>query len=194
MQNSSNLAGLEDERHSLHPQLTLIASFLDFAKAVTVDPTLNVRVLDSHIHPFSPGSLGIIAHRAVGPILAIIMGLLARVPFALFVFNMRGRLVPGDGSAYAIAIAIGLLFIVLCHTVRAEMLRAYSADELVPPSAAQVRDSFRLSYKRSRQARSPISADRDHLRDDLQDRFGWPECRINGSALSFLPAVVAMSW
>jgi UDP-GlcNAc:undecaprenyl-phosphate GlcNAc-1-phosphate transferase len=85
-----------------------------------------------------------------------------------------GRLFLGDGGAYAIATAIGLLAIIVYNTPGTDTLRAISADELVVLFVVPVADSFRLTYKRLRQGRSPMSADRDHLHHHLQDRFGWP--------------------
>lgn len=121
----------------------------------------------------SLGWVAILATRAVGPLLPLI-GLFAGVLIVLFVFNMRGKLFLGDGGAYAIATAIGLLAIMVYNTPGTETLRAVSADELVVLFLVPVADSFRLSYKRLRQGRSPMSADRDHLHHHLQDRFGWP--------------------
>lgn len=117
--------------------------------------------------------LAILATRAVGPLLPLI-GLFAVVLMVLFVFNMRGKLFLGDGGAYAIATAIGLLAIMIYNTPGTETLRAVSADDLVLLFFVPVGDSVRLSYKRIRQGRSPMSADRDHLHHHLQDKFGWP--------------------
>jgi UDP-GlcNAc:undecaprenyl-phosphate GlcNAc-1-phosphate transferase len=121
----------------------------------------------------SLGWVAILATRAVGPLLPFI-GLFSAILMVLFVFNMRGKLFLGDGGAYAIATAIGLLAIMIYNTPGTEALRAISADELVLLFVVPVADSFRLSYKRLRQGRSPMSADRDHLHHHLQDRFGWP--------------------
>lgn len=121
----------------------------------------------------SLGWLAILALRAAGPLLPLI-GLFAAVLLVLFVFNMRGKLFLGDGGAYAIATAIGLLAIMAYNTPGTHSLRAISADELVLLFVVPVADSFRLSYKRLRAGRSPMSADRDHLHHHLQDNFGWP--------------------
>jgi UDP-GlcNAc:undecaprenyl-phosphate GlcNAc-1-phosphate transferase len=121
----------------------------------------------------SLGWLAILATRAVGPLLPLV-GLFAGVLMVLFVFNMMGKLFLGDGGAYAIATAIGLLAIMVYNTPGTDTLRAISADELVVLFVVPVADSFRLTYKRLRQGRSPMSADRDHLHHHLQDRFGWP--------------------
>ena len=122
----------------------------------------------------SLGWLAILATRAVGPLLPII-GLFSAVLIVLFVFNMRGRLFLGDGGAYAIATAIGLLAIIVYNTPGIHALRAISADELVLLFVVPVADSCRLTYKRLRKGRSPMSADRDHLHHHLQDNFGWPK-------------------
>ena len=119
------------------------------------------------------GWLAILAIRAVDPLLPLI-GLFAGVLMVLFAFNMRGRLFLGDGGAYAIATAISLLAIMVYNTPGTHALRAISADEVASLFLVPVADSFRLIYKRLRQGRSPMSADRDHLHHHLQDKFGWP--------------------
>lgn len=141
----------------------------------------------------SLGWLGILSLRATEPLLPLI-GLFAAVLTILFIFNMRGRLFLGDGGAYAIATAIGLLAIMIYNTPGTETLRAVSADELVLLFVVPVGDSFRLSYKRLRQGRSPMSADRDHLHHYLQDRFGWPRGLIVywATALGIAGAVMSM--
>lgn len=135
----------------------------------------------------SLGWVAILATRAVGPLLPLI-GLFAGVLAVLLVFNMRGRLFLGDGGAYAIATAIGLLAIMVYNTPGIHTLRAISADELVILFAVPVADSFRLAYKRLRQGRSPMSADRDHLHHHLQDRLGWPNGLVTYWSMAFLPA------
>jgi UDP-GlcNAc:undecaprenyl-phosphate GlcNAc-1-phosphate transferase len=121
----------------------------------------------------SLGWLAILSFRAVDTLLPLI-GLLACVLVVLLVFNLKGKLFLGDGGAYAIATAIALLAIMVYNTPGTAMVRAVSADELVVLFAVPVGDSFRLTYKRWRQGRSPMSADRDHLHHHLQDKFGWP--------------------
>lgn len=121
----------------------------------------------------SLGWMAILSTRAVDPLLPLI-GLFSAVLIVLFVFNMMGKLFLGDGGAYAIATAIGLLAIFVYNTPGIHALRAISADELVLLFVVPVADSFRLTYKRLRQGRSPMSADRDHLHHHLQDKYGWP--------------------
>lgn len=137
----------------------------------------------------SLGWLAILAICAVGPLLPLI-GLFAIVLVVLLVFNMRGKLFLGDGGAYAIATAIGLLAIMVYNTPGTYTVRAISADELVLLFIVPVTDSFRLSYKRIRQGRSPMSADRDHLHHHLQGRFGWPKGLLFYWAISLTPATV----
>ncbi|WP_397579766.1 glycosyltransferase family 4 protein [Sphingorhabdus sp.] len=137
----------------------------------------------------SLGWLAILATRAAGPLLPLV-GLFAGVLMVLFVFNMMGKLFLGDGGAYAIATAIGLLAIMVYNTPGTETLRAVSADELVLLFLVPVADSFRLSYKRLRQGRSPMSADRDHLHHHLQDRFGWPAGLLVYWLVAFAPATI----
>lgn len=136
----------------------------------------------------SLGWVAILATRAVGPLLPLIF-LFAAVLMVLFAFNMKGRLFLGDGGAYAIATAIGLLAIIVYNTPGTHTLRAASADELVLLFVLPVADSFRLTYKRLRQRRSPMSADRDHFHHHLQDKFGWPRGLVIYYILAFSPAV-----
>ena len=117
-----------------------------------------------------------------------LMILLAVVLFVLFVFNMTGKLFLGDGGAYGIAGAIGLLSIMVYNSPGTNALRAISAEELVFLFIVPVLDSFRLTYRRLRQGRSPMSADRDHLHHHLQDRFGWPNGLLIYWLISLVPA------
>lgn len=139
----------------------------------------------------SLGWLAILAARSVGPLLPLI-GLFAGVLMVLFVFNIRGRLFLGDGGAYAIATAIGLLAITVYNTPGTHTLRAISADELVLLFAVPVSDSFRLTFKRLMQGRSPMSADRDHLHHHLQERFPWHIGLMVYWAMALFPAFFLM--
>lgn len=141
----------------------------------------------------SLGWVAILATRAVEPLLPII-GLFSAVLMILFVFNMRGKLFLGDGGAYAIATAIGLLAIVVYNTPGIQTLRAVSADELVLLFVVPVADSFRLTYKRLRQGRSPMSADREHLHHYLQDTLGWPLGLFAYLLPALAPAVAIIAW
>lgn len=69
-------------------------------------------------------------------------------------------------------------------------LRAVAANELVILFIVPVADSFRLTYTRMRQGRSPMDADRDHLHHHLQDRFGWPKGLFLYWALALGPAAI----
>lgn len=140
----------------------------------------------------SLGWLAILATRATGPLLTLI-GLFAGVLTVLLVFNIRGRLFLGDGGAYAIAAAIGLLAIMVYNTPGTHSIRAISADELVILFIVPVADSFRLAYKRLRAGRSPMSADRDHLHHHLQDRYGWPGGLLVYWVAAFMPAFILVA-
>jgi UDP-GlcNAc:undecaprenyl-phosphate/decaprenyl-phosphate GlcNAc-1-phosphate transferase len=122
----------------------------------------------------SLGWLGLMATRAPSALLPIIF-FLGIVLSVLLLFNLKGRLFLGDGGAYAIATALGLLAIMIYNTPGTQAVRSVSADEIMLLFLVPVLDSFRLTYIRLRQGRSPMSADRDHLHHHLQDRFGWPE-------------------
>lgn len=139
------------------------------------------------------GWLGILALRAADPLLPLI-GVLACALATLLLFNLRGRLFLGDGGAYAIATALGLLAIMIYNSPGSNMLRAVSAEELVLLFLVPILDSFRLTYTRIRQGRSPMSADRDHLHHHLQDKFGWPGGLLVYWLIALLPAALLISW
>lgn len=137
----------------------------------------------------SLGWVAILYLRAPEALLPLIL-LLAVVLGVLFIFNMNGKLFLGDGGAYGIAGAIGLLSIMVYNSPGTNALRAISAEELVFLFIVPVLDSFRLTYRRLRQGRSPMSADRDHLHHHLQNRFGWPAGLIIYWILSLFPATL----
>lgn len=116
--------------------------------------------------------------------------LFAAVLVVLFTFNMAGRLFLGDGGAYAIATAIGLLSIMVYNTPGVESLRAVSAEEIMLLFMVPVFDSFRLTYTRLRQGRSPMSADRDHLHHHIQSIFGWPFGLVLYWVIALVPAAL----
>lgn len=138
------------------------------------------------------GWLGIISLRASEPLLPLI-GLFACCLSILFLYNLKGRLFLGDGGAYAIATALGLLAIMVYNSPGEQSLRAISADELVLLFIVPVADSFRLTWTRLRQGRSPMSADRDHFHHHLQDKFGWPKGLLVYWLVSFLPAAILIA-
>jgi UDP-GlcNAc:undecaprenyl-phosphate/decaprenyl-phosphate GlcNAc-1-phosphate transferase len=133
------------------------------------------------------GCTALLALRAPTPILPM-LGLLAAVLAVLLVFNLRGRLFLGDGGAYGIACAIGLLAVMIYNSPGAHANRAISADELMLLYAVPVIDSFRLTVTRMRRGQSPMAADRDHLHHHLQDRFGWPGGLIVYWVVAILPS------
>jgi UDP-GlcNAc:undecaprenyl-phosphate/decaprenyl-phosphate GlcNAc-1-phosphate transferase len=120
------------------------------------------------------GWLVLLSVRAPQPMIPLIMILCVALA-VLLVFNMAGRLFLGDGGAYGAAAAIGMLAIMIYNSPGDHALRAISAEELVVLFIVPVADSFRLTYTRMRQGRSPMDADRDHLHHHMQDRFGWPQ-------------------
>lgn len=115
---------------------------------------------------------------------------LLTVLFVLLVFNLNGRLFLGDGGAYAIASAVGLLAIMLYNTPGVHSLRAISADELILLFWVPVFDSFRLTFVRMKRGQSPMAADRDHLHHHLQNRFGWPNGLIIYLCIAIGPAAI----
>jgi UDP-GlcNAc:undecaprenyl-phosphate GlcNAc-1-phosphate transferase len=138
------------------------------------------------------GWLCILALRAPPPLTTLIVCLLATLS-VLLVFNLTGRLFLGDGGAYGLATAIGLIAIATYNTPGSHAGRAVSADELMLLFAVPVLDSFRLSYVRLRQGRSPMSADRDHLHHHLQNALGWPMGLVVYLTLALLPAAAVLA-
>ena len=122
------------------------------------------------------------------PELVLPMCVLLAALLVLLLFNLRGRLFLGDGGSYGIATAIGLFAIMLYNTAGDHAGRAISAEELMVLFSVPVLDSFRLTYKRIRQGRSPMSPDRDHLHHILMERFGWPKALIVYYLVALLPA------
>lgn len=117
--------------------------------------------------------LALLSFRMPQPLLPI-AAILATAWAVLLFFNLRGRLFLGDGGAYGIATAIGLMAIATYNVPGNHASGSVSADELLWLFAVPIVDSFRLTFVRLYQGRSPMSADRDHLHHHLQNRLGWP--------------------
>lgn len=135
------------------------------------------------------GWLGLLAARTPAALLPL-MAILAATLAVLLVFNLKGRLFLGDGGAYGLACAVGLLAIMIYNSPGDHALRAISAEELVLLFIVPVLDSFRLTYARLRRGQSPMTPDRDHLHHHLQDRFGWPGGLLVYLTLALLPAAL----
>lgn len=135
------------------------------------------------------GWLALLALRA--PIFLIpFIGLLILVLIVLLIFNWQGKLFLGDGGAYGLATAIGVLAISVYNSPGNHATRAMAAEEIMLLFAIPVLDSFRLTYKRMKRGQSPMAADRDHLHHHMQDRFGWPTGLILYWALALSPFVL----
>jgi UDP-GlcNAc:undecaprenyl-phosphate/decaprenyl-phosphate GlcNAc-1-phosphate transferase len=119
------------------------------------------------------GWLVLLALRAPTPFLPLISLLIATL-IVLLAFNLKGKLFLGDGGAYGLAAAIGVLAIAIYNSPGPHATRALAAEELVVLFAVPVFDSFRLTYKRMKRGQSPMAADRNHLHHILLDGFGWP--------------------
>lgn len=117
--------------------------------------------------------LVLLSLRAPGFILPFIV-LLILVLLVLLMYNLQGKLFLGDGGAYGLATAIGVIAISIYNSPGAHATRAMAAEEIMLLFAVPVLDSFRLTYKRLRRGQSPMAADRDHLHHHLQDKLGWP--------------------
>lgn len=138
------------------------------------------------------GWLGILATRAPAPIVSLI-GILAAAWLVLLLFNLRGRLFLGDGGTYGVATAIGLVAIATYNTPGNHAGRMIAADELVVLFGVPIIDSFRLTFARLREGRSPMSADRNHLHHHLQRSFGWPGGLIVYWVLALAPPLAYFS-
>lgn len=119
------------------------------------------------------GWLILLALRAKPNDLPMIAAILAGV-IALLIMNLRGRLFLGDGGAYGLAAAVGLLTIRTYNSSFMDLTIGFSAEEVVLLFIVPVLDSFRLTFVRWRRGQSPMEPDRDHLHHRLQNRFGWP--------------------
>ncbi len=104
-----------------------------------------------------------------------LLGLLIAVLTILLTFNLLGRLFLGDGGAYGLATAIGVIAIGIYNSPGPHATRAVAAEELMLIFGVPIIDSFRLSIKRLMRGQSPMAADRDHLHHHMQDYFGWPK-------------------
>jgi UDP-GlcNAc:undecaprenyl-phosphate/decaprenyl-phosphate GlcNAc-1-phosphate transferase len=119
------------------------------------------------------GWLLILASRAPVTILPFIF-LLVGILIVLLFFNLKGMLFLGDGGAYGLACAVGLITIMIYNMPGTHAGRIIAVEEIISLFAIPVLDAFRLTYKRIKRGQSPMAADRDHFHHILQDRFGWP--------------------
>ncbi len=147
------------------------------------------------------GWLTMLSLRAPAPLLPLILIIMAALTI-LLIFNLAGRAFLGDGGSYGFACVIALLTIATYNDSGLHGGGAMAAEDIMLLFAIPVADSFRLTYFRMRQGRSPMSADRDHLHHHLQSRFGWPgglilylAFAIAGSVtafLGFVPSSIAL--
>jgi UDP-GlcNAc:undecaprenyl-phosphate/decaprenyl-phosphate GlcNAc-1-phosphate transferase len=133
------------------------------------------------------GWLSLLVLRAPPALIPMIAVLLAMLTI-LLLFNLRGHLFLGDGGAYGLASAIGLIAIMMYNSPGSHAGRAIAADELMLLFAVPVIDSFRLTIVRMRRGQSPMAADRDHLHHHLQNRFGWPGGLVVYLIMALAPA------
>ena len=110
---------------------------------------------------------------------------------SLLVMNLRGRLFLGDGGAYGLAAAIGLLTIRSYSSYLEDPSIGLSAEVVVLLFLVPVLDSFRLTIVRMTRGQSPMAGDRDHLHHHLQNRFGWPNGLYIYLLLALAPAALA---
>jgi UDP-GlcNAc:undecaprenyl-phosphate/decaprenyl-phosphate GlcNAc-1-phosphate transferase len=135
------------------------------------------------------GWLCLLALRAPTGLLPLI-GILVAVLIVLMIFNLQGMLFLGDGGAYGVATAIGLIAIMTYNSGGNHVGRAIAADELMLLFAVPVIDSFRLTFVRLRRGQSPMAADRDHLHHHLQNWLGWPRGLLFYFVLALMPAAL----
>lgn len=138
------------------------------------------------------GWLTLLATRAPENFLPLV-ALLIAILLILLAFNLRGKLFLGDGGAYGLATAIGLIAIAIYNSPGPYATRAMAAEQLMLLFAVPVADSFRLTYKRVKRGQSPMAADRDHLHHFLQNRYGWPKGLLVYWALSLTPYFVFLT-
>jgi UDP-GlcNAc:undecaprenyl-phosphate/decaprenyl-phosphate GlcNAc-1-phosphate transferase len=135
------------------------------------------------------GWLAILGTRAPDYILPYIV-LLLIILTILFIFNLMGKIFLGDGGSYGLASAIGLLVIIMYNTPGAHAGGLVSAEEVIILFLTPVFDACRVSYKRTKDKKSPMVADRDHLHHHLQDRFGWPQGLVIYWIIALSPAMI----
>ena len=136
------------------------------------------------------GWLGLILARSGAgdiPFMAVMLSGLV----SLLVMNLRGRLFLGDGGAYGLAAAIGLLTIRSYSSHLDDPATGLSAEIVVLLFFVPVFDSFRLTFVRVRRGQSPMAGDRDHLHHHLQNRFGWPNGLYIYLLMALAPAALA---
>lgn len=137
------------------------------------------------------GWLILLALRAKPNDLPMIAVILSGV-IALLIMNMRGRLFLGDGGAYGLAAAVGLLTIRAYNSSYMDLTLGLSAEEVVLLFIVPVLDSFRLTFVRWRRGKSPMAPDRDHLHHHLQNRFGWPTGLYVYLVMALIPATLVL--
>jgi|TARA_R100001244_G_scaffold6593_19_gene8089 UDP-GlcNAc:undecaprenyl-phosphate GlcNAc-1-phosphate transferase len=120
----------------------------------------------------------------LAPVLSILVG----ATFALFFFNLNGRIFLGDGGSYGLAALIGMLAIYIYQ--RSDIL--ISADQIGLMFMLPVGDVARLIVVRTRAGKSPLEPDRNHLHHLLQDRIGWRNGLLLYWSMVFFPITVAI--
>ena len=136
------------------------------------------------------GWLGLIMARSTTGDIPFMAVMLAGL-IALLVMNLRGRLFLGDGGAYGLAAAIGLLTIRSYSSHLSNPATGLSAEVVVLLFFVPVFDSFRLTFARLARGQSPMAGDRDHLHHHLQNRFGWPNGLLIYLLMALAPAALA---
>ena len=136
------------------------------------------------------GWLGLIMARSSAGDIPFMAVMLAGL-ISLLVMNLRGRLFLGDGGAYGLAAAIGLLTIRSYSSHLDDPATGLSAEIVVLLFFVPVFDSFRLTFARLARGQSPMAGDRDHLHHHLQKRFGWPNGLYIYLLMALAPAALA---
>ena len=136
------------------------------------------------------GWLGLIMARSTAGDIPFMAVMLAGL-ISLLVMNLRGKLFLGDGGAYGLAAAIGLLTIRSYSSHLDDPATGLSAEIVVLLFFVPVFDSFRLTLVRLARGQSPMTGDRDHLHHHLQNRFGWPNGLYIYLLMALAPAALA---
>lgn len=124
------------------------------------------------------------ARSDLAPVISILVG----ATFALFLFNLNGKIFLGDGGSYGLAALIGMFAIYVYQ--RSDTL--VSADQIGLMFMLPVGDVARLMIARARAGKSPFEPDRNHLHHLLQDWIGWRSGLCLYWCMVFLPITVAI--
>jgi len=114
----------------------------------------------------------------------LLLGLLILLPY-----NLMGLLFLGDAGSYSLGVLIGLLMIYVQG-----MTPALPVLTVVLWLSIPVVDCLRVMIMRLLSARSPLTADRNHLHHRLSGRWHWPVSVMLYLAIVAIPGLIAALW